>query len=197
MGLVSKRLEAEIIKLARKVNDRLRRLERAGMQEESQEYRTIERYAVKKNSNYYNVNLDKGTIRATKDFSRFNTASDVYAYKATLEGIINAETSTIRGTKRSIKRSYTNFMESRTHELKPGMTFEQYRNIFKIYRTQVEPDKKDHFSSDTVLDLIENSNLYELTDSQIQQALIYASEQGVDSLIDDYFVDTEDGLVFI
>lgn len=197
MGLVSERLQKEIIKLSRKVNDRLRRLERAGLQEESQEYRTIERYAIKKNSKSYNVNLEKGTIRTTKDFSRFSTASEIYDYKQMLQNILEAQTSTVRGTRASIKRAYNAFMESRTHDLRPQMTYEQYANIFKIYRTQVEPDKKDHFSSDTVLDLIENTDIYTLSDSQIAQAMIYASEYGTDELIDNYFEETDEGLVFI
>lgn len=197
MGLVSERLENIMKKKIRKVNDRLRRLERAGLQNESQEYLVVERYAVKKQSPYYNVNLENGTIRVSTDFSRFETASQIYSFHEVLNNILKAKTSTVRGTKGAIKKAYNTFINSRTHKVQPKMSFEEYRNLFKIYRTNVESDKKNHFGSNVMLDLIENTDIYTLTDDQIQSALVYASQYGVDELIDNYFVDTDEGLVFI
>ena len=193
---ISDKLVAFINKLVDKVNRYLRNIERAGLQDESAAYRNIEKYAIKEGSNYYNVNLDNGTIRTTKNLSRFDTPEDVYRYKETLQSIVDNETITVRGTRRAIKKGYETFMNSPTHEARPDMTYDEYRNIFKIWRAQVEPDKKNHFGSDVVLDLIENTDLYTLSDSQISEAFNYAATQGVDALLDNMFTEVDEELVF-
>ena len=189
--------EDEIKKLAKKVNDSLYRLEKAGLQTESQEYNVIQHYAISKNDKMYNVNTEKGTIRVTRDLSRFKTRDELYRYKSILENILNAKTRTVSGTRKAIKKGYETFQNSLTKSTVPNLTYEEYKNVFKIYRNNVEPDKRDYLGSDVVVDLIENTDIYTLTDEQIADALRYASENSVEQLINDKFYKSSTGWEYI
>lgn len=181
----------EIKKKAKKVSNSLYRLEKAGVQNESAMYRTIERYAIDKNSKYYNVNLEKGTIRPTRNLDNM-TRKELYRYNEILDNILKSQTRTVTGTKKAIKKSYEAFLNSTVHNAVPDLTFDKYNEIFKIYREQVADDKKSHFGSQVVLDLIENTNIYILTEDQLIEAFTYASEQSVDKMLDNYFTETDE-----
>lgn len=181
----------EIKKKAKKVSNSLYRLEKAGVQNESAMYRTIERYAIDKNSKYYNVNLEKGTIRPTRNLENM-TREELYRYNEILDNILESETRTVSGTRKAIKKGYETFLNSTAHASAPDLTYDKYREIFKIYRTQVADDKKSHFGSQVVLDLIENTDIYTLTADQLADAFTYASEQGVDEMLDNYFTETDE-----
>ena len=185
----TERLKQEIQARVKKVNDSLYRLEKAGLQDESREYQMIEHYALDKDrgyvkgspnfdkeGKYYNVDLDKGIIRATSDLSRFKDAQDLYRYNEVLKNILEAQTRTVSGTNQASKKAYDTFMQSETHKARPEMTHDQFRNIFKIYRTKVNPDRKDKAGSDTVIEMIRNTNLYAMDDDEIEAALKYEFE---------------------
>ena len=62
----SKVREKELQRMIRRANDRLRRLEKAGLYEESREYRLVSHYAYSDpggKGSIYNVNPEKDTIR--------------------------------------------------------------------------------------------------------------------------------------
>lgn len=167
------RYKEELRKKVRKVNASLARLEKAGLQTESAEYQMVSHYAIDKESKMYNYNLEKGTIRATMDFDRFTNPSELYRYGEVLDQIINAQTRTVTGTREAIEKGRQKYLSSETAKVKPELDYDSYRNIFKIYRTKVDPDKKNHVGSSTVLKLIRNTNFYQLTDEQIEDALRY------------------------
>ena len=170
------RLRAEIKAKVKKVNASLRRLEKAGLQDESREYQLIEHYALDKNSPYYNVNLDTGAIRVTTDLSRFESPEDLYRYNNVLNNILNAKTRTVTGTREAMDKAFKTFIESAMHQDRPEMSYDQYTNIFKIYRTKVNPDRKDKAGSDKVVQMIRNTNLYEMDDDDIEAAMRYEFE---------------------
>lgn len=170
------RLKQELKQKVKKVNDSLYRLEKAGIQDESREYQLIEHYALDKNSPYYNVNLDTGAIRATTDLSRFKTPEELYKYMEVLNNILNSQTRTVSGTRAAMNKAYQTFKKSILHQERPELSYDQYTNIFKIYRTKVNPDRKDKAGSDTVMELIRNTNLYDMDDDDIETALKYEFE---------------------
>lgn len=173
--MATAKIEREIKLLAKRVNYRMLKLERAGLADLSKEYSNIEHYAVDKNSPFYNVNTDKGTIRATQDLKRFKTDAELYRYKERLESILNAKTITIAGTEQAITKGYEKFKEKNLGDV----SYDEYKNIFRIYKNKIVPNTKNHLSSDVVIDLIKNTNIYEMTDEQIEKALKYTQRYGV------------------
>lgn len=186
------RLREEIRKKAKVINNSLARLENEGIQDRSREYQLIEHYAldkgrgyikgsdIEKQGKYYNVDLDSGAIRVTTDMSRFETADDLYQYNKVLDNIMNAQTRTVTGTREAMDKAEQAFLESVIHREHPDMTYEQYTNVFEIYRTKVNSDRKDRAGSNKVVQLIRNRNIFDLTDDQIERALKYEFDDTVE-----------------
>ena len=187
--------DEELRSMAKLANDRLYKLEKSGVSEYSREYKTVEHYAVGDPNGkgfIYNVNEEAGRIRfRTSD--KGMTPQERSYYINTLRNFIRAETSTIRGTKKAMKRAYNTFM-SNNGKLVPDMTEEQYRNLWKTYRESALPDKIGHKGySAAFVELIKNTNIYTLSQDQLEQSLdylatasdIYHSTVGqVDSVLD-------------
>lgn len=195
---MAKNLDAEIRKLVKKVNDSLYRLEKAGVQNMSNEYQLIEYYAIEKDSPYYNVNLKQGTIRATKDLKRIGTKrADLYRYKNVLEGIINADTRTVTGTRAAIQKSYEWFLDEQKEggllQNNPKMDFDNYKRVFQIYREKVNPDRKDHAGSAMVLTILNSTNMYQISKSGIEKALKYAKEHSEQAMLLEFFEQSKNG----
>ena len=195
---MAKNLEAEIRKLVKKVNDSLYRLEKAGVQNMSNEYQLIEYYAIEKDSPYYNVNLKQGTIRATKDLKRIGTKrADLYRYKNVLEGILEADTRTVTGTREAIKKSYDWFLKEQKEggllQNNPKMDFDNYKRVFQIYREKVNPDRKDHAGSAMVLAILNSTNMYQISKSGIERALKYAKEHSEQAMLLEFFEQSKNG----
>ena len=160
---------ADIRKLVKGVNDRLYKLEKAGMQMESKTYQNISKFAAENQLNMYNINPDTGAIRVTQDLSRFPTAEAKYRYIRRLQEILSNKTSTVGGTNRAMKKAYDSFMKNPLlqyqvkdpHDPEKEITmtydlsFNEYKNIWKGYRKSIESDKKAKFESDTVIDFIQ------------------------------------------
>lgn len=193
MPKTRKKLESEIRKMVKKVNDSLYRLEKADITDFSREYQMIEHYAVKKNSKMYNVNLERGTIRATKDLKRFKSDEELYRYKEVLKNILKAKTRTVKGAREAMKKSFETFKKSRTYKENPNMSYEDFRRVMKIWRTKVQPDEKAHLSSSDVVEIINITDLNSISDAGIEKALKYAEEEkSVDSMLDEFFDIKED-----
>lgn len=188
MPKTRKKLESEIRKMVKKVNDSLYRLEKADVTDYSREYQMIEHYAVKKNSKMYNVNLERGTIRATKDLKRFKSDEELYRYKEVLKNILKSKTRTVKGTREAMKKSFETFKKSKTYKENPNMSFEDFQRVMKIWRTRVQPDEKAHLSSSDVVEIINITDLNSISDAGIEKALKYAEEEkSVDSMLDEFF----------
>lgn len=184
---VSDRMETSIKKLVKKMNDSLYRLEKAGVTHESQFYQTLERYAIDKNSPLFNVDLETGKFRLSADLGRFDNKIDIYRYKELLEDMKQAQTRTVKGTKAAVEKAYDTFMSSPTHLVNPDLTFEGYREAFKIWRTKLEPDRKTHFTSEMMMDFLESTNIYEMNEEDIAAALQYGADHSEKQLLKYYF----------
>ena len=164
--------EKEIRRMIKQVNDSLYRLERAGVSNDSAMYRTIEHYAISNpngTGKMYNVNMEKGTVRVSKDLSRYKTREEKNKFVEILQNILASKTRTVTGTRKAIKEGFETVKEQYGFQ----GTYEEYVNVWKIWRENVSKDKRDKMGSDKVMQLIENNNIYQLDNEQIAQAMNY------------------------
>lgn len=177
----------EFNKLIKGVNDRLYKLEKAGLAQESKAYQNIMRYAMGGDP-AYNVDTEKGTVRLTQDMSRFKTKQELYDYINRAQQILSNQTSSVGGTNRAIKKAYETFMKnpqmytiSREGKMIPlQLSLEEYRNIWKAYKSNVEPDEKGKYESQTVIDYIHATRAmgyYDIPPEQMGKAFKYYAQQ--------------------
>ena len=161
------------------INRRLRAIEKAGLTEESAEYRMIEHYAMGDptgKGKIYNVNMDKGTIRVSKDFRKMSPEEKAYAVNV-MRGIISAKTSTVSGTRKAMQKSFEYAKSEAPEAVKSGMTPEQYADVWRAYRRNVQKDENGkRAGSDIVMKLIKKYSFYELDSEQLDRAFSYWSQ---------------------
>ena len=172
----SKVREKEFKRLVKKANDRLRRLEKAGLYEESREYRLVSHYAYSDpggKGSIYNVNPEKDTIRfTTKLPGKGLQYEKERAYLInTLRNFLNAETSTVSGSRRVMKAAYDSFMKN--NNVSADMTQEQYTKLWKVYHDMALRDKLDNQGYNAFMEIMKNTDLYKMDEEQIQTALGY------------------------
>ena len=179
---------AEIRKLVKGVNDRLYKLEKAGKQMESKAYQSIAKYAAENQLNMYNINPETGAIRVTQDLSRFPTNEAKYQYIRRLQEILSNETSTVGGTNAAMKKAYKSFMQNpkvmqpdASGRLQPvNLSFDEYKRIWKIYKSNVEPDENGKYESDTVIDFIQATRemgFEDIPDSALAKTFSYYEQE--------------------
>lgn len=193
MKITDKRKD-KLKKMVKKINDSLYRLEKSGLALDSKEYQIIQHYATENKLNMYNVNLEKGTIRVSSDLSRFETQADLKKYQDILEGIIASKTRTVTGTRAALKQSFETIKEKM--RIRPGsmnakeLDYQQYRNMWRIYRNNVEKNKQK-MSSDQVFNiLVSEQGFYDLTEEQLEEAFsyynTYSTEDATDKIYEEY-----------
>lgn len=166
--------QSEIKWMAQTINRRLRALEKAGLTEASEEYRTIQRYATGDPSGkgaIYNVNYDTGSIRITADTRKMSSEERAYLI-TTMRNILTAKTGTVRGTKKSMYKGYKTSlaMAGKTEE---EISQDQWGKIWKTYRENVSQDMKDKGGSQAVMKLLRETNFYEMSLSDMEKAFSY------------------------
>ena len=162
----------EIRHMIKQVNDSLYRLEKRGVAGQSAMYRTIEKYALSDpngTGKLYNVNDARGTIRVTKDLKRFGTGEERSKFVNVLRNILTSKTRTVTGTRESLNKAYETVKERYGFQ----GTKEQYGNLWKTFKEQVEPDKRAKIGSDTVARLHERFNVYEMDQAELEEAMSY------------------------
>lgn len=172
----SKVREKEFQRMVRKANDRLRRLEKAGLYEESREYRLVSHYAYSDpggKGSIYNVNPEKDTIRFTTKLpgKGLQYEKERSYLINTLRNFLNAETSTVSGSRRVMKAAYDSFMIN--NDVKADMTQEQYIQLWKVYHDMGLRDKLDNQGYNAFMSLMQSSDLYKMDKNQIKTALEY------------------------
>lgn len=164
----------EIKKMAKLANDRLYKLEKSGKSEFSREYQLVEHYAVgdpNGKGSIYNVSDDYSRIRF-KSTDKGMTGKERSEYVNTLRNFLRAETSTMKGTEAAINKAYNTYMKRHGANVRE-MSQEQYARLWKTYREWNLPDKLSHEGYNAFLELAENSNIYQLTDNQLDAAMAY------------------------
>lgn len=166
--------DEDIKKMTKLANDRLYKLEKSGQSEFSREYKMVEHYAIgdpNGKGSIYNVSEDYDRIRFTSSTKGMTQEERSY-YVNTLRNFLRAETSTIKGTKAAINKAFETYKSHYGANI-PDMTAEQYARLWKTYREWNLPDKLSHEGYNAFLELAQNSNLYDLTDNQLDAAMAY------------------------
>ena len=178
----SKVRDEELKRLVKRANDRLYKMEKAGVTDKSREYRTVQHYAVGDPNGkgfIYNVNQEQGRIRFTS--STFIKDSDGRRRKMTTEersylvntvrNFLNAETSTISGTKKAFSRAYMTFMQNNGQ--RSSMSEADYEKMWKIYHDKALRDRLDNQGYNAFMTLMTQTDLYMMDESQIEIAMDY------------------------
>lgn len=174
----SKVREKELQRMVRKANDRLRRLERAGLYEESREYRLVSHYAYSDpggKGTIYNVNPEKDTIRfkSTLPTGQGYTREREYMIN-TLRNFLKASTSTVSGTRKAINKAFQTFKD--TQDIKGEMTQEQYMQLWRTYHDMGLRDKLDNQGYNAFMTLVKSTDIYNLTTDEMKVALDYLAK---------------------
>lgn len=161
--------------MVRKANDRLRRLERAGLYEESREYRLVSHYAYSDpggKGSIYNVNPEKDTIRfkSTLPTGQGYTREREYMIN-TLRNFLKASTSTVSGTRKAINKAFQSFKDNQ--DIKGEMTQEQYIQLWRTYHDMGLRDKLDNQGYNAFMTLVQSTDIYNLTPDEMKIALDY------------------------
>lgn len=170
----------EIKWMAATINRRLAALEKSGLSEVSNEYQIIEKYALGEpngKGKIYNVNMDKGSIRITSDTRKMTSEEKAYLVNV-MRNIMKSKTGTVKGTKAARVTAWKSFLD--TSGLNQNqMSFDKYNEMWKMFRQNVDPDRKDHMASQAVVKLLRETNFYELTLDDMDVAFQYlaTSEQ--------------------
>lgn len=171
----SKVREKELQRMVRKANDRLRRLERAGLYEESREYRLVSHYAYSDpggKGSIYNVNAEKDTIRFKSTLSTGQGYTREREYMInTLRNFLRASTSTVSGTRKAINKAFQSFMNNQ--DIKGEMTQDQYMQLWRTYHDMGLRDKLDNQGYNAFMTLVKNTDIYEMTSDEMKIALDY------------------------
>lgn len=164
--------DVDLKRMAGTFNRRLYELEKAGLQQESAMYRTIEKYAIDKNSGMYNVKYDKGTIRLRTDVQNMS-AKERAEYVQIMRNMLVSKTGTVSGTRRAQKKAYESFKENLDDDSTEAknLTEAEYRKVWKAYRKNVKPGKNDHMGSETIVHLLEDTKFRKLSQRDIDQAM--------------------------
>ena len=115
----------------------------------------------------YNLNMDKGTLRISKDLTRYRNKKERTKFVEVLENIVKAETRTVKGTRKAIDRGYQTVKKRYNYQGNK----KQYLNVWHTARDIISKNKMDKIGSDTVMRMIENTNIYQLSQTELQEAL--------------------------
>lgn len=164
--------DVDLQRMAGTINRRLYELEKNGLQHESDMYSTIEHYAVDKASSLYNVKVDKGTIRIRSDVKNMDPKTRA-EYVRTMRNILSSKTGTVSGTERTQRKRFESFKKDLNDDSRTAkdLTQAQYKKIWKAYRQNVKLDKNEHFGSQTIVHLIEDTKFAKMSKKDINKAM--------------------------
>lgn len=180
----SKVSDEEIKKLAKLANDRLYKLEKSGQDEYSKEYQLVKHYAdgdPNGKGSIYNTSEDVDRIRF-KSSARGMTTEERSYYVNTLRNFVRAETSTITGTINVAKSALATYKKNNPNAPQ-DMTYSQYQKLWKTYREVVIPDKEAHEAYNAFITMMETTDLYQLSQDQIEQAMKYIKTSEESSVV--------------
>jgi hypothetical protein len=174
----SKVREKELQRMVRKANDRLRRLEKAGLYEESREYRLVSHYAYSDpggKGSIYNINPEKDTIRfkSTLPSGQGYTREREYMIN-TLRNFLNASTSTVSGTRKAINKAFKSFIDNQ--DINGEMTQDQYMQLWRTYHDMGLRDKLDNQGYNAFMTLVKSTDIYNMTPDEMKVALDYLAK---------------------
>lgn len=180
----SKVSDEEIKRMSKLANDRLYKLEKSGQDEYSKEYQLVKHYAdgdPNGKGKIYNTSEDSDRIRFTSSARGMTTEERSY-YVNTLRNFLRAETSTVTGTKNVAKQALATYKKNNPNAPE-DMTYSQYQKLWKTYREVVIPDKEAHEAYNAFITMMETTDLYQLSQDQIEQAMKYIKTSEESSVV--------------
>lgn len=162
----------DIKHLAKVANDRLYKLEKAGLSGASRAYQSVMKYAVNGFNNQYNVNLNNSTVRFTRDIKR---VKDKNKFIESLRQFLTNTTSTKGGTNKAIDKAYETFKNRPDIKGKP-INRETFVKLAKAYRTQLSQDAKDRLGSDIIVQLTKEVGDFDIPAGDVATLMRYAEQ---------------------
>lgn len=187
--VTASKVDDEMYKLLVKAaNERLRQIEKRGLQGESREYVLVKKYALEYPEGkgaIYNVNEKTGAIRFSRNLPEFMTREKPFKTQAqrreyminTLRNFLNAESSTVRGINKIQQRSFEAFKyetvngKRQVKDKFKDLSFEQYQTFWKTYREHTSDDKNDHYGYNSLRILINKSNVMTMPEDKLIAAM--------------------------
>lgn len=186
---------SEIKWMATTINRRLRALEKAGLQDKSNEYVIIKKYATgepRGKGKIYNVNWETGAIRITSSTKGMTGEEKAYLVNV-MRNIMKAKTSTVRGTKNARIKAWKTFLDKADMN-ESQLPFDKYDEMWKMFRENVDPDRKDHVASQAVVRIIQDTNFYDMSPKDMERSFQYlATSESPSEWIDAPFKDPDTG----
>ena len=190
---------SEVKWMATTINRRLRAIEKAGLQESSNEYNIIQKYATGEpngKGSIYNVNWETGAIRITSS-TRGMTGEEKAYLITTMRNILKSKTFTVRGTKQAKMKAWKTFLKTADLD-QEQLSFDKYNEMWKLFRQNVDPDRKDHLASQAVVRILKDTNFYEMTLNDMERSFQYlATSESPSEWIDSPFGEEKIKLEYI
>lgn len=156
---------------ASRINAGYRALEKAGLEDQSQSYKTVEHYAVSDpngEGKHYTMDYATGHVRVSAD-TRNMSIEEMRSYREQLDIILHHKTRTVSGVKKVMRKSYETAKERYQFE----GTQEEYNKLWDTYKNNVQPDKRQKLDSELVMAILEYSDIYKMSKEDIAAAFQY------------------------
>lgn len=157
--------------MAKRINAGYKKIEEKGYEKRSQSYITVEHYAVSDpngKGKHFHIDYFKGTLRVSGD-TRNMSIEEMQQYKEQLAQIIRHKTRTVSGVDRALKKAYKTAKERYKFE----GNFEDYKKVWETHHDNVEADKKQKLDSETVMAILEYTDIYKMSKDDINAAYQY------------------------
>ena len=118
-------LKEEVERRAKRANQRLREIEKQGLEESSLAYRAIERYVYDKKAGYKTTR--EGHIAFSRSYKEMTREQLQQLYYETGR-FLEATTSTVSGYKSALERSYAGYSKTKSYA---KLSFEEYKRFWE------------------------------------------------------------------
>ena len=118
-------LKEEVERRAKRANQRLREIEKQGLEESSLAYRAIERYVYDKKAGYKTTG--EGNIAFSRSYKEMTREQLQQLYYETGR-FLEATTSTVSGYKSALERSYAGYSKTKSYA---KLSFEEYKRFWE------------------------------------------------------------------
>lgn len=183
--------------LVKTANERLRRLEKQGLTDDSNEYVKVRTYAKsypKTKGKIYNISDDERRIRFLnkEDWQALSPEEKEY-FERRLQAFLESETSVTGNIEAKYRKAFETFKankDSKIGDLFKNIEYDDYKRFFRTYRDKVIKDKNDTYGYDVLSQAFEFIDIEKaLTDNQIEEIFEYLRDERWDLIPNEYILD--------
>lgn len=185
---------ADLVKTA---NERLRRLEKQGLTDDSNEYVKVRTYAKsypKTKGKIYNISDDESRIRFLnkEDWLSLSPEEKEY-FERRLMAFLDSSTSVAGNIEEKYKKAYETFKKNQDNKigsLFKNIGYSDYKRFFRTYRDKIIKDKNDSYGYDVLSQVFEYIDIEKaLTDNQIEEIFEYIRAEQWQNIPNEYILD--------